>query len=266
MTSTTQATIEQLVQEAGRVALASYGADRGRRKSDGTWVTRADRSIERAIRRGLTDLLDVRIFGEEDNWSGGEASPYLAIIDPIDGTDAYRNHMPFWGLSVAILEYRAGMWTPWLGILHMPAGGDTFVGRAGSAAWNDRRLRIPKPPSPLTAELCLGVSSDAHGWNLAAYPGKIRAFGASGLHLALVATGMLQATLLTRFYWHDVAAAAIVLWGAGGALYRTDGSLLTPGALVEQVTSRPLERPKAILASHPDSISDLVACKFRPRK
>ena len=98
---------------------------------------------------------------------------------------------------MAVLECVAGTWTPAAGIFHMPACGHTFVSRGRRSFWNGRSLRLRKRRSPIPATSYLGVSSDAHRWHLAGYPGKVRAFGASGLHVAFVAAGLLHAALLT---------------------------------------------------------------------
>src|SRR5262249_17473328 len=102
--------IERLVGEAGERALASYGASRGALKRDGSWVTRTDSVVERLLRRGIGGIVDARIYGEEEGWSGPAGASHIAIIDPIDGTDAYRNRMPFWGLSIAILKRAGNEW------------------------------------------------------------------------------------------------------------------------------------------------------------
>jgi myo-inositol-1(or 4)-monophosphatase len=266
MSPKTQAAIERLVRQAGRLSMAAYGRDKGRVKPDRTWVTRTDGAVERLLREGIEKRLDVLTFGEEEQWSGDEGAPFVAILDPIDGTDAYRNQMPFWGISVGIFERRRTEWIPALGIFHMPAAGHTFVATRRSATWNGRRVRAPQTPSPIPPESYLGVSSDAHRWRLEGYPGKVRAFGASGLHLLMVATGMLQATLLTRYYMHDIAASAVVLWSAGGVLFTPTGRAFTPTAFVDHVLRQPLDRPPAIIAAHPSGTRDLVACRFRARR
>jgi fructose-1,6-bisphosphatase/inositol monophosphatase family enzyme len=266
--SLTPAALERLVRRAGRMALpgARRLAGGGRLKRDGTWVTATDRAIERLIRDSLRQGDDVRVFGEEAGWTGEPDARYVAIVDPIDGTDAYRNGMPFWGVSLAVFERTAGGWRPRFGAFYMPHAGHLFLSRNGRAWWNGRRLRVPRVASAIPSTSYLGVSSDAHRWNLEGYPGKVRAFGASGLQVVMVATGMLQASLLSRFYYHDIAGAALVLRAAGGELYSLSGEALTTTALVEAILRDPGSRPPPLVACHPTGLGALLAARCRPRR
>jgi fructose-1,6-bisphosphatase/inositol monophosphatase family enzyme len=224
------------------MAMSLYGRERGRLKSDGTWITRTDQDIETFLRRKFHALFEAYIFGEEDGWTGKESAPYVVIIDPIDGTGPFRDEIPIWGISVAI--FHEGQ--PWLGVFSMPAAGHFFLGEQGKGAkWNGQSIAMPA--IPITSASYLGVSSDAHRWDLHRYPGKIRAFGTSGYHVILVASGALQVALLTRFHFYDIAAAAIILWSAGGNLYYLSGQPVSPTDIIK------LQKPaEAVLACHPD--------------
>ena len=164
----------------------------------------------------------------------------------------------------AFLERAIEGWTPSLGVFHMPACGQTFVCRNGRSFRNGRRMRLGPRRSPIPAESYLGVSSDAHRWRLAGYPGKVRALGASGMHVAFVAAGFLHAALLTRYFTYDIAGAALVLWGAGGGLYALDGTAVTPRTLVERVVKQPARHAPSIIACHPANLADMLACRLRP--
>jgi len=258
------AVVERIALDAGRMAMKASGTSRGATKRDGSWVTRTDRQIERHIRSRLHAILDARIYGEEEGWSGSHDASHVAIVDPIDGTDAYRSLLPFWGVSVAVVERVEGAWRPAAGIFHMPACGHTFVSRGRRSFWNGRPLRLRKRRSPVPATSYLGVSSDAHRWRLGGYPGKVRALGASGIHVAFVAAGLLHAALLTRYYTYDIAGAALVLWGAGGGLYGLDGKPMTPAGLIARVIDNPAAHAAPVIACHPGNLADLMAIRARP--
>ncbi|PYP87128.1 MAG: hypothetical protein DMF61_10805 [Blastocatellia bacterium AA13] len=240
----------QIVNSAAQIALSRYGQERGELKADGTWVTETDRLVENFIRDRCSELLgnDAGIFGEEGGWSGAESARHVVIIDPIEGTAPYREKIPVWGVSVAIFSEGK----PRLGLFSMPAANHFFVGEFGLGANLDGEpLTMQAETGPIPPTSYLGVSSDAHHWNIAAYPGKIRAFGASGTHVALVAANVLQAALLTRFSFYDIAAAAIVLWSAGGALYYLSGEPVLPEEIIA------VRKPKGpVLACHPDSFEE----------
>ncbi len=248
--------IRQLVRAADKMAMDQYGHSPSTLKPDGSWVTAADGAIESFLRHELTALFhgDLGVFGEEQGWSGNRRAAYIAILDPIDGTAAFRSRIPVWGISLAVFRQQAqtDLWEAFSGIFSMPAAGQIFLGAPGRGAeWNDAPLSIPPVRPDIGKSDYLGVSSDAQRWNLSHYPGKIRSLGVSGYEVILVATGALQATFLTRFHFYDIAAAAMVLWQAGGGLYRLSGEPVTPTEMVRKTRDQP-EAPEApLIACHP---------------
>lgn len=243
--------VAEIVKEASQVALERYGQEQGELKDDGTWVTQTDRIVEEFLREQFVALFgdDAHIFGEEGGWTGKELSPYSVVIDPIEGTGPFRDQIPIWGISVGVF-YRG---KPWVGIFSMPAAKHFFIGEFSQGAQlNDSPLIIPKPTIPISKLAYLGISSDAHRWSLKQFPGKVRAFGASGCHVAFVASGILQAALLTRFSFYDIAGTAIVLWASGGGLFYLSGEPVTPEEILK------VQKPKdAVLACHPDAFEEI---------
>jgi myo-inositol-1(or 4)-monophosphatase len=72
-------------------------------KSDGSPVTDADLLIEREVGEQLAHhLAGVTVIGEEsapDEWS---ADGYVAVLDPIDGTENFCSGLPEWGVSLGV--------------------------------------------------------------------------------------------------------------------------------------------------------------------
>lgn len=234
--------IREIIRSADQKAMKQYGREHGTLKTDGMWVTQADFDIEHFLRDRFDALFEAHIFGEEGGWTGKESAPYVVIIDPIDGTQPFCDQIPIWGISVGIFHEGE----PWLGVFSMPAANHLFVGEMGKGAkWNGKSMTTPM--TPITRSSYLGASSDVHQWNLEQYPGKIRVLGVSGYQVILVASGLLQATLLTRFQFYDIAAAAIILWEAGGNLYYLSGEPVSPIDIIK------LKEPaEPVLACHPD--------------
>ena len=263
--------IRELIRLADQIARDQYGRSPSALKPDGSWVTPADGDIERFLRHELAVLFqgDVGIFGEEQGWSGNRSASYITILDPIDGTSAFRSHIPIWGISLAVFQQQAGadLWKPFSGIFSMPEAQHLFVSEQGTRGqWNTKPLVIPAAPHAIKKSDYLGVSSDAQRWNLSQYPGKIRSLGVSGYEVILVATGALQATFLTRFHFYDIAAAAMVLWAAGGGLYRLSGEPVTPTEMVRKTRDHPDAPEEPILACHPAHLEELLRMNFRPLK
>ncbi len=261
--------VGEIVRAADRMALEQYGRSAGSLKPDGSWVTPADGAVEGFLRGELNALFsgDIGVFGEEQGWSGNRSARYVAILDPIDGTAAFRSRIPVWGISLAVFQRQenAGLWQPFIGMFSMPAAKQVFLSAVGQRAeWNTVPLTLPPARPDISKSDYLGVSSDAQHWNLRDYPGKLRSFGVSGYEVILVATGALQATFLTRFHFYDIAAAAMVLWQAGGGLYRLSGEPVTATAMVRQTRDQPAASETPVLACHPAHLTALLAMNFQP--
>jgi histidinol phosphatase-like enzyme (inositol monophosphatase family) len=71
-------------------------------KSDGSFVTIADREAESYLRRRILEQFpDDGILGEEEGERGG-TSGHRWIIDPIDGTFSFVHGVPFYGVLIAL--------------------------------------------------------------------------------------------------------------------------------------------------------------------
>jgi histidinol-phosphatase len=85
-------------------------------KADTTFVTDADRAVERAIRDRLESVRPGDgVYGEEYGAEGPTLRQW--IIDPIDGTSNFLRGVPIWGTLIAL----AVEGTPVLGVASMPA-------------------------------------------------------------------------------------------------------------------------------------------------
>ena len=74
-------------------------------KSDLSPVTIADQSTEEILRKEIErHFPDHAILGEEFGESGNPSSQYKWILDPIDGTKSFINHIPLFGTLSALLK------------------------------------------------------------------------------------------------------------------------------------------------------------------
>jgi len=102
------------------------------RKADGTVVTEADRAAERVIRDLIRDAFPQdALLGEEHGESAG-TSGWRWIIDPIDGTTSFVQGVSLYGTLVAA-EDEGGVQ---VGVIHMPALGETVWAGTGGGAWH----------------------------------------------------------------------------------------------------------------------------------
>jgi histidinol-phosphatase len=100
-------------------------------KSDGTEVTEADREAERAMRVVIEQQYpDHDIIGEEHG-TANRGSRYKWVLDPVDGTASFTLAMPIFGTLVGLLEDDE----PVVGVIHLPAIGETVYAANGLGCW-----------------------------------------------------------------------------------------------------------------------------------
>jgi myo-inositol-1(or 4)-monophosphatase len=203
----------------------------GSRKDDGTLFTEADIETQRALERLLPEIVPCPVLGEEmtaaeqhAKWAGHER---LWVIDPIDGTTNFVHGLPYFAISVALMERGR----PLLGVIYNPATDECFHTTLGGGAYlNGMRLPLKQhtPPMP---EAVAGVEVKWLGGRLpqrlasiAPY-GSQRNFGASTLDWCYLAAGRLDLYIHGGQRLWDYAAGCLMLTEAGGqmtSLYHDD--------------------------------------------
>lgn len=217
-------------------------------KSDGTEVTQADTEAETHIRKRLeAACAGVPILGEE---FGGEAKPALGdqwIVDPLDGTTPFSVGSPMYGTLIALL--RDG--EPVVGVIHLPALGETISAAAGCGCW----LEIDgRPPARVRVSEVVRLqdafvsTSGFHATELQAIDGvapynltslirqarKLRVLGDCVQH-ALVCRGRIDLAVDAIMQPWDSAALIPCVREAGGCVADMHGSadeLVFAGSLV----------------------------------
>lgn len=195
-------------------------------KSDGSPVTEADRSAERAIRDVLSQAFpDDAILGEEFG-EEQESNPKNArrrwIIDPIDGTIAFARGIPLFTTLISLCVDDE----PVLGIIDLPAVDDRIHGVRGGGVWrNESRLRVSTEVDLEKALIChgdlfcfeaAGLRSlyDALSTRVHTLRGYTDAFG----HL-LVLSGAADAMIDCDLNPWDAAVTRVLAHEAGGVCW-----------------------------------------------
>ncbi len=206
------------------------------RKSDGTEVTDADRKAEEVMR----DLIGRRypahaILGEEFGASGAEDAEWRWVLDPIDGTASFSLGVPLFGTLVGLL--RRG--EPVVGVVHLPALGETLYAGKGLGCW----FRLPEAapakvrvqPVPTLAEAVVMAPSGLSSLPptereeafrkllpLVAQARKFR-FGGDCLQHVVVCRGAAHVAIDPVMHPWDVAAIVPCIEEAGGVVSTVDG-------------------------------------------
>jgi histidinol phosphatase-like enzyme (inositol monophosphatase family) len=219
-----------MARAAGDATLAWFRADglAVERKDDGTPVTVADRAAERLIREQLaTDFPDDGILGEEEA-PVASRSGRRWILDPIDGTKAFTTGVPLYSTLLA-LEDEHGIA---VGVIHLPALGETVWAGRGLGCWSDRGPARVSDAADLRGAYVMS-SSFSH-WD----PGHVTALERAGAILrtwgdgygyALVATGRVAAMVDPVVEPYDVGPMPVVLAEAGGRFTDLRGAATIEG-------------------------------------
>jgi myo-inositol-1(or 4)-monophosphatase len=181
-------------------------------------VTNADLAVDKQLR---SELLSARPnygwLSEETADDRSRLSSRRAfVVDPIDGTIAYVKDRPYWAVSVAVVEDGQ----PVVGVLHVPAMGETFVAEAGAGArLNGEPIRTPDRSSLDGAALL----ADARYLRRPGWPEpwpedlRIETRNSVAYRMALVACGGFDAVVAisAKCDW-DLAASDLIVREAGG--------------------------------------------------
>ena len=109
----------------GKIACELISDIRFQLKPDNSVITRADIEISTFAHSVIADLIkspDHILIDEEDpnnetlDQRDLERIPYIWVIDPIDGTRAYSNYMPNFGISIGLIKELK----PWLSYVYFP--------------------------------------------------------------------------------------------------------------------------------------------------
>jgi myo-inositol-1(or 4)-monophosphatase len=189
-------------------------------------VTVADRASERAvIARLRADFPNAAILAEESGSSVG-TSDERWIVDPLDGTTNYAHGYPLYCVSIA---YERGGETL-AGVTYAPVLDELYTAEhGGGARCNDAPIRVSAIDRIADAMVCTGFHPADYERNAVYFARAsrraqaVRRDGSAALDLAFVACGRFDGFWEYDLHAWDVAAGALLVREAGGAVTRVDG-------------------------------------------
>ncbi len=222
------------VRVAGKIVLEKFGNLSGIRTKSNIYdyVTEADIEAEEAIIRILSEEFSEHgILAEESGLHKG-SNEFLWVVDPLDGTNNYSVGLPFFCVSIALVQ---GI-EPVLGVVFDPLREDLFVGvKKQGAKCNGKKIVVSDRKkihefvcvSPLRSGL-----KEQESWRIKqdrfarVYKSvrSVRMFGASELELAYLASGKFDAFINYHINPWDAAAGAVLVREAGGKVTNGKGS------------------------------------------
>jgi len=126
--------MEEIAQHAGNIAMQYQKDPLALKTEEKSWfdfVTAADKGAEEAIVAAIkAQYPEDSILSEEGTRENGGRGR-LWVIDPIDGTTNFIRSLPWWGVSMGLLENGR----PVAGVIHAPALNITMSAVVGEGAW-----------------------------------------------------------------------------------------------------------------------------------
>jgi myo-inositol-1(or 4)-monophosphatase len=237
--------LDALVEEASAILdaavpsfLAGHRADSAVAKKGNDFATEVDLAIERQVVAALEEATGIGVHGEE---FGGAAvdSPWVWVLDPIDGTFNYAAGSPMAAILLGLLHDGE----PVAGLTWLPFTGERYTAAAGGPLMKDG---VPQPslaPVELAASL-VGVgtfNADSRGRfpgryrlavlaNLSRVSSRLRMHGSTGTDLVYVADGILGGAISFGGHVWDHAAGVALVQAAGGVVTNLAGEPWTPSA------------------------------------
>ncbi len=234
------ATATEIVLQAGAIQLARRESGfHVNKKGTIDLVTEVDLECERLCRAILAERFpDHDILAEEGSRDARQpsTSKYRWVFDPLDGTTNYAHGLPIFCSSLALeIDGRTEV-----GAVYDPTRAELFTAERGAGAFlNGQRLHVSAAAELIDALLVTGFPYDVHKQTadlvtmFAAFLGRarvVRRLGSAALDLCYVGAGRFDGYWEQHLWPWDVAAGALVVTEAGGAVTGMDGSAFDQAA------------------------------------
>lgn len=213
--------LDELMREAGQMAIDLREGHTREFKPDGSIVTNADHAVEEFLRGRLRALLPgCSFWGEEMGYEPPNEDGWW-LIDPIDGTTNYSYGSPLWGVSVAL--YRKGRIE--LGAVALPDLNEWIMADVDSGATLNGTAMRQVPSGKILKHDPIGYNDSLQRqFPDQRWPGKMRHFGAFVIEGVFAATGRLRGLISRSVKLYDAAAVFLISEQVGMEIRYVDGS------------------------------------------
>jgi myo-inositol-1(or 4)-monophosphatase len=231
------ATAVQAVVCAGDIQMAHLGRlEHIDKKGTIDLVTEVDLQVEREFRQAIAERFpDHEVLGEEYS-DAGEArhARHCWLFDPVDGTTNYAHGLPIFCSSLA-LEIDGVVS---VAAIYDPTRRELFTAeRGGGAFLNGLPIHVSRAEALIDALLVTGFPYNVHQRVddlvalFGAFIGRARAvrrLGSAALDLCYVAAGRFDGYYEENINPWDIAAGALIVTEAGGAVTGMAGETFDP--------------------------------------
>jgi myo-inositol-1(or 4)-monophosphatase len=182
-------------------------------------VTEADVEADQCIRERIREAFpdDGWLSEETRDTSERLAKQRVWIVDPLDGTREFIEHIPELVVAIGLVEDGV----PVVGVEYNPIRGELFAGARGSGvAFNGAPMRVSRVADLAAARTLTSRSETARGeWKDFETDLSLTMTGSVAYKLGLIAVGRGDATfsLTPKNEW-DICAGAALISAAGGRI------------------------------------------------
>ena len=235
--------VKQIVLDASKIMLDDHFVI-SEKDGASNLVTTNDVKVQEFLQKKLKELLpDSSFFCEEGNVKD-LSKDYIWIIDPIDGTTNYANHIAVCAISVA-LEYKGEII---LGIVYNPYQNAMYTAEKGKGAYlNGKPIKVSnRPLNKCVTYTAFSAYDKTQSYKVFGFAQEIfpiindlRRTGSAAFEICSVAAGRGDIFIELKLQVWDFAAASLVLKEAGGVISTLD---------IEK--EPPLDRPGLVAAGN----------------
>lgn len=238
--------------EAKRFQLEKEGIH-SERKKDKTLVTEVDRKVERKITQAIHNAFpNAGIVGEEYGEDSGK-SFMTFVVDPIDGTDVFRQGLFGWCVSVGMLDAEG---KPVAGVVYAPRLNLLLTTEPGGPVESHGDFAVrDRIESHIDSQANIMVTSRAHQQvDLQDFPGKMRSLGSAALHIVspMVFSNVVGTVERSGQYAWDIVGAHALIASHGLVATYVSGQNVDYGSIIEGARTN-----EVLLAGPPDFISSI---------
>lgn len=215
----------ELVRSAGAVLLRYYDQPLTidyKSANSRNPVTDADHAADEFIRSALSKRFpEHAIVTEETEAESDDPREHTWLVDPLDGTTNFLHGLPLFAAMVSLLErgkpVAGAIYTPRIGA----AEGRVIHARRGGGAFEDDRplsIEDSAPPRRMASVPGYFLRMFTQHRRMRRRLGDLRSCGSAGYESAMAARGALDYVVFNGPWAWDLAAGALIVQEAGGAV------------------------------------------------
>jgi len=188
-------------------------------KSPKEFVSEYDLASEKLIIEKIRQHYPEHGIYSEEAGDESTESDFLWVLDPLDGTHNFIYGLPYYGVSIGLLEKGK----PIVGVIYLPETDELVYATKNQGAYiNDEKIRVSKRPFDKAAVFFQSSYpySDKKPYELIQevtnHIQSMRIYGVAVESIKYVAKGCADAYVMHHVRPHDVAAGTLIIEEAGG--------------------------------------------------